>query len=236
MKGKDYPETHPVYQTCMELALKNNLSYLDKKFALHEAEINEMLARDARKWDLRGGFGIKDIQGDATNAPDSRENEWKTYLKLNAPVNLWGDDLLARKRGLLSAQLTKRKAELELSKAKIDLQTKIANAVRNVNIRFKLIRLSQNDRDLKNRQLKNEQAKLMAGRSTNFQVVSYQDQLLEAERNEVSKVIAYVQSLTALDQILGTTMGTWDIEFKHDNKQLEKQFANEIRPLVWTWW
>lgn len=236
IQGRDYPETRPTFENCMKLALRNNRSYLGNVFSLREAEIKQTMVINERKWDLRAGVGVQETLSGQIDDSDYRENEWKAQLKLEAPINLYGGNLLDRKRSLLSARITKRKAELELNKAKIDLQTRVANAVRNVNIRLKLIQLSKNDRKLKEIQLRNEQTKLMAGRSTNFQVVTYQDQLLEAERNEVRKVIAYVQALTALDQILGTTMGTWGIEFRHENKQLEERLGDEIRPLVWTWW
>lgn len=236
LDGRKYPETSPNYKDCMELALKNNLSYLNKKYALRTAQINYMLAKDDRKWDLRAGVGVTETVSGVTNGDDYNQNEWVARLRLEAPINFYGDDLLARKRRLLFAEISERKAELQLNKAKLDLQTKVANAVRNVNIRRKLIKLATNDRELKKLQLQNEQAKLMAGRSANFQVVTYQDQLLEAERNEVSQIISYVRAITTLDQILGTTMATWNIEFRQNDKRLEEKLNDQIRPLVWTWW
>ncbi len=85
-------------------------------------------------------------------------------------------------------------------------------------------------------QLENENTKLMVGRTTNFEVVSYQNQLVQAQLAETSKQISYVQALLILDQLLGTTMETWHVEFKHNDKQLEEDLNNKIRPLVWTWW
>jgi len=52
----------------------------------------------------------------------------------------------------------------------------------------------------------------------------------------VASIISYLQSLLELDQILGTTMDTWKVEFMHDDKKLEKELNDEVRPLTWTWW
>lgn len=76
----------------------------------------------------------------------------------------------------------------------------------------------------------------MVGRTTNFEVVSYQNQLVQAQLAETSKQILYVKALLSLDQILGTTMETWQVKFKHDDRQLVEDLNNEIRPLMWTWW
>ena len=60
-------------------------------------------------------------------------------------------------------------------------------------------------------QLQAELARLQAGRSSNFQVVSFQSQLQNAESAELGAVIGYVNALTTLDQVLGTTLDTWRI-------------------------
>ena len=57
-----------------------------------------------------------------------------------------------------------------------------------------------------------ENAKLRAGRTTNFQVVSFQNELRQSEVTELEAMISYLNALVALDQRLGTTLDTWQIQ------------------------
>jgi len=229
-------EVHPELDSCLAAAEDNNYSYLDKVFAVREAEINAMMVENERKWDLSvvGGVGQSFSRDEA--GPTSEDTEVRAGLEFSAPINLWGGDYLSRKQLLLQAAADKRRAAIQLKKAETDLQTSVANAVRNVNMRHRFIDLARRNTELKQAQLNNENIKLMAGRTTNFEVVSYQDQLIQAQQDEVSNTISYLQALLDLDQILGTTMETWKVEFKHEDKALERELDDEIRPNLWTWW
>ncbi len=50
------------------------------------------------------------------------------------------------------------------------------------------------------------------GRTTNFQLLRIQNDLVNAQVSELGGVIDYLNSLTDLDQVLGTTLMTWKIE------------------------
>ena len=68
------------------------------------------------------------------------------------------------------------------------------------------------------RKLNNEKEKLIAGRSSNFQLTTYQDQLKTTQINELQVKISYLNALTDLDDYLGTTTETWNIDI-NDEKQ-----------------
>ena len=72
-------------------------------------------------------------------------------------------------------------------------------------------------------QLQNEQEKLKYGRSSNFQVVSYQLDLANAENTLLTAEVDYLNSLVSLDQTLGTTLNTWRIDFKTQRKSAENK-------------
>lgn len=230
-------DVEPDYDHCMQVALKNNQSYMGKLFAVTQSDIKAMMTENERKWELNLKSGYEETQTIKNSySASTSEDELSAGIELKAPINLWGEDQLERKRKLLTAQVNKRKSRLELKRAKTDLQTKVANAVRNVKMRWKMIALAKKNTELKALQLENENTKLMVGRTTNFEVVSYQNQLVQAQLAETSKQILYVKALLSLDQILGTTMETWQVKFKHDDRQLVEDLNNEIRPLMWTWW
>ena len=80
------------------------------------------------------------------------------------------------------------------------------------------VELAVQARELSERKLDIEQEKLKAGRSTNFQLVSFQNDLLNAQNNELNAKIEYLNALTALDRILGTTLDTWEIELRGEEE------------------
>ncbi|MBI9080674.1 MAG: TolC family protein [Pseudodesulfovibrio sp.] len=231
-----YPKIKPVLDVCLNIALKNNQSYLDKVFAVTEANTNYMIAENDRMWELAVTGGYGEAYTDANPGYSYKDTELRGGIELKAPINLWGGDYLDRKKALLQAATNKRRAMIELEKAKRNIQNLVTNTVRNVTMGLKSIKLAKRNTELQAEQLKNENAKLMAGRSTNFQVVTYQDQLTQAQQDEVASSISYLQALLELDQTLGTTMDTWKVEFKHDDTKLEKDLNDEVRPLTWTWW
>jgi len=231
-----YRELHPKMDQCMAVARRRNQAYLDKVFAVNETEIKYLVAENQRKWDLSVKAGVGQAYGKENPDRAYTDTESHVGLQLDAQVNLWGADYLDRKQTLLDAATQRRRSRVELKQAETTLQTLVANTVRNVNMRLKFISLSKRNTELQKAQLENENSKLMAGRSTNFQVVTYQAQLVQAQQEEVANIISYLQALLELDQVLGTTMRTWKIDFQKDDKQLEKELNDEIRPLVWSWW
>jgi outer membrane protein TolC len=56
-----------------------------------------------------------------------------------------------------------------------------------------------------------ETEKLKAGRSTNFQLVSYQNDLKNAQKSELDAIITYQNALTTLESKLGITLDRWGI-------------------------
>lgn len=231
-----YRELHPETDECLAVARRRNQAYLDRIFDVDVAEINYMMAENERQWDVSVKAGAGRTNGKDNPGRAYTDTETHVGLTLDAPVNLWGADYMDRKQALLSAATGRRKAKVALQKAETDLQTNVANTVRNVNMRLKFIGLAKRNTELQKEQLDNENAKLMAGRTTNFQVVTYQSQLVSAQQAEVASIISYLQALLELDQILGTTMKTWKVEFRPDDTRLEKELNDEVRPLVWSWW
>jgi outer membrane protein TolC len=76
--------------------------------------------------------------------------------------------------------------------------------------------------ELAEKKLNIEQEKLGAGRTTNFQFVSFQRDLQTAQLNELSAMTAYLNSLTSLDDTLGTTLATWKIDVKKEDDRIQQ--------------
>ena len=83
--------------------------------------------------------------------------------------------------------------------------------MRDINARWRQYEISQRARDLSLRKLEIEREKLTVGRSSNFQVLSYENDLRNAENARLNTLINYLNAQAELDQQLGTTLQSWDI-------------------------
>jgi outer membrane protein TolC len=214
---------NPDYQQCLALARKNNKNFLFSTYAVEEQEINLQKVKNQRMWDLSvsGQYG-EDYVG-AYPAEDSKSNEWQAKVELSAPVKLFGEDAIQRDKELLDARIAKRKAEIDLRKAALDLKTSVRNKVRNVYTKLKLVNQARRSVELARKKLAVEQVRQQVGRSTNFKVVSYQNDLVQAQKREVDNIISYVNALTELDKVLGLTLDTWNIEFVTQDQELLRE-------------
>ncbi|MEE8415337.1 MAG: TolC family protein [Desulfobacterales bacterium] len=88
------------------------------------------------------------------------------------------------------------------------MEIEVLDLIRNVESRLKQLDLARRARKLSKQKLEIEQEKLRAGMSSNFQIVTFQNDLLNAQNSEVVATIDYRNALTALDQVQGTTLDT----------------------------
>ncbi len=77
--------------------------------------------------------------------------------------------------------------------------------------RWRQYEIAQRARDLSLRKLEIERDKLKVGRSSNFQVLSFETDLRNAENAQLNALIAYLNAQTLLDEKLGMTLESWDI-------------------------
>jgi outer membrane protein TolC len=87
----------------------------------------------------------------------------------------------------------------------------VGDAVRDVGTRWRQYEIAQRARELSRRKLEIERDKLKVGRSSNFQVLSFETDLRNAENAQLNALIAYLNAQTLLDEKLGMTLESWDI-------------------------
>ncbi len=109
------------------------------------------------------------------------------------------------------ARVNVRNSGIQLAEAHQQLEREVTNAVRDINARWRQYEISQRARDLSLRKLEIEREKLTVGRSSNFQVLSYENDLRNAENARLNTLINYLNAQAELDQQLGTTLQSWDI-------------------------
>lgn len=191
------------YEQCEAIALQNRPDYLALLLQLQIAKINLMLAENNKLWDLSvfGGYGGSEV---SSPGPDTRE--WTAGVTLSIPLRD-----LTLEQNYISAKIDLDKTEINVAKLRDNIGIEVKDAVRDVEIKLKQVTLAHESTVLSQKQLDIEREKMKAGRSSNFQLVTFQNDLVTAQNNELSAMITYLDALTALDATLGTTLEDWNI-------------------------
>ncbi|OSN03476.1 hypothetical protein AU510_14595 [Lonsdalea britannica] len=181
-------------------------TWLSQLIYIKQASINLAVARDNRLWDVSLVGGASQVRNREPHNGTSRA--WENYIGLQVDIPI-GD--LSPRQAEVQAQVSVRNQEIQLAEAHQQLERNVTNAVRNISTRWRQYEISQRARDLSRRKLEIEREKLTMGRSSNFQVLSYENDLRNAENARLSALISYLNTQAELDQTLGTTLQSWDI-------------------------
>ncbi|WP_424812456.1 TolC family protein [Roseococcus sp. YIM B11640] len=195
----------------LQAASENQPDYLRTVLGIEIARINLDVARNQRLWDVSfvAGSSLAGQRADLARTVDaltSARSDFNVGLQVNIPIGQ-----IARQQPEVNATVALRQSQIALEGARDRLRQQVEDTVRNIDTLRRQAELARRARELAGMQLETELVKLQAGRSSNFQVVSFQGSLQSAESTELAAVIAYANALTTLDQILGTTLDTWRI-------------------------
>lgn len=203
-------------QRARAIAYQNNPGFLSQRLAVEQQRISLLVARDNLRAALNATANYSrtgedsDVPGAVRDLPDAN-GEWTFGLSLSIPL-----DRLSLQSALASAEVGLEQAKIAEINARENLDTLVRNAVRTVEDSWESYLISQRSLELARQTLEIEQAKLDAGRSTNFEVLSQQQALLSAEVALLNSIISYLVALSALDGLLGTTLQTWRVEPNDD--------------------
>ncbi len=195
----------------VEAALANRPDYLRALLSVEQAETALVLAEDARRWGLSltasAAFGHS---GRSLREAYSRfDDDYRVGLTLDVPL---GADADTSRRAHERARIALRQSRLRVVEMRQSIEVEVRGAVRKVEVQLRRAELARQARQLAERKLETERTKLNAGLSSNFRLVRFEDDLVRSQNSEVDATIAYLDALTALDQALGTTLDTWEID------------------------
>ncbi|MDD2310323.1 MAG: TolC family protein [Desulfuromonadaceae bacterium] len=190
-----------------KLAFENRPDYLSSLLGYENAKLDLVIARNSTLWDLSltGGYG-NSYTRDGVPGSDSSAGAWNAGLTLSVPL---GD--LSIRQGLLASEIAMKKLEHDMARQREDIEIEVQDALRSAEMNLRQIRLATLSRSLTEQKVEIETDKLKAGRSTNFQLVSFQNDLVNARNSELDAIITYLNALTALDRTLGITLDRWGV-------------------------
>ena len=215
IEAMDFDETRS-----LALAKENRPAFLLKGLDLEYKEYE--LIRKSRdtlpQLDLTAEY--EDVRTSTTDQPKTREDDWAVQLELSTP--LFGTERRELTSEELSAKAQVRIALIELKKMEEDLASEVEDTIRDLEIKARSVKLATKARELAQKKLEVEQVKAKAGRSSTFQIVTFQSDLFNAKYNELETKITYLNALNDFDKYLGTTLDTWKIDFKTQREGAEK--------------
>lgn len=203
----------PPVPEALGIALQNRPDYLTAQRGLDAARLTLAAAARNRLWDLSLGASVGRSVSLLERFPDSvsrgtrvSQSDWGVEATLTIPF--WDVTI---DQGYVNAKIGVDTAELSLRKLERSIGIEVTNAVRDAEIKARQVELARQARELTEQKLEIEAEKLRVGRTTNFQVVSYQNDLVSAQVGELDAVVTYLNALTTLDSALGTTLQTWRV-------------------------
>ena len=207
------------YEQFKAAALQNRADYLRSLLGLETAKISLMLAKNNMLWDISFTSGYsKDYVKQGVDGTDSSTKAWNAGLKLTIP---FGD--LTLEQGYLSAKIGLDKTELNHNKLLVNIEIEVQDAVRDVEMKLKQVGLAEQSSKLSEQKLSVETEKMKAGRSSNFQLVTFQNDLVNAQNNEINAIINYLNSVATLEKTIGITLEKWGVKIE---QRYEKDYLD----------
>jgi len=198
----------PSLKDLHRIAFAQRTDYRLAQIAVKNAQLQVQLARNNQLWQLDAQiqYGIN-RNGEESWSDVSAPGEYQAQLNLSIPL-----DNLAAKRDWVAAKVALRQAHNQVQEIEELIVLQLENAYRDVQIRWEQLGLSERTVALSRKQLELEQEKLTVGRSSSFQVVSFQNSLMEAEHNHLNAQIDYLNALSELDELVGITLQRWGVQ------------------------
>jgi len=112
------------------------------------------------------------------------------------------------------ARASRRQSELSLHDLELGITLEVRQAFRNVDASTKGVAAAEKTRYFREKDLEAELKKFENGMSTNFLVLSKQNDLDTAKSNELQSQITYAKFVTALEKALGHLLEARKLELK----------------------
>jgi len=208
----------PKTDESIELGLKNNTQYLALKMAYKADKRAYEVAKNEQLWQLDATLnaqtGLMNNVDNTSNAPNriynGRSLTESAGITLTIPIND-----LSRKNKVISAKVKLEKDRINLLAAKRALITSIKNTITTIESQAKRFELAKRQVKLAEESYNLEKKKRSAGIASSLDVNNTQNQLLQAQMGLINAKIAYLNQLSSLQKMLGTTLKQWDIQLRY---------------------
>lgn len=191
------------------LAQAQQPEYLATLLGSQQADLNLVIAKDSGRWQVDLVAGANQVRDATDNASGNTHNRrWDSYTGIQVQIPI-GD--ISTRQAEVRARVNVENQAILITDARQELERNVNNVVRDLGTRWRQYEIAQRAVELSRRKIDIERDKLSAGRSTNFQVLSFEADLRNAENARLNALIAYLNAQTQLDLTLGMTLESWEI-------------------------
>ncbi|HEY9888137.1 MAG TPA: TolC family protein [Candidatus Obscuribacterales bacterium] len=189
-------------ETLLAIAYQRRPDYLQTLLSQDIATLNRDLAADDLRWqlDVAGGANLGDL-ADATVGVVAR----RTFT----------DPALETAR--VESEVTQRQAANRLAQQQTTIRNDITTQLNTVRANLVRVEAARRATDNARLQLEVTQELFQRGRAggTLFQLITQEENLVEAQNQQLQAEIEFLNSTAALDRAVGLTLATWsrDIDF-----------------------
>lgn len=208
----------PDLKESIDLALNHNTQYLAQKMVLRADERAYEVAKNQQLWQLDVGANVQSgavTEVDANNSGfrgiySGRNLTESARVTLTVPLND-----VSRRSQLITAKVKLEKDRLALIATKRGLETTITNTINAIQSLAKRYQLAEKQVKLAAQSYALEKKKQQAGIASALDVNNTQNQLIQAQIGLIVAKVAYLNQLSALQRILGTTLDHWQIKLRY---------------------
>ena len=207
----------PAVDASITRALKHNAQYLALKTAFRADERAYNVAKNQQLWqlDLTTNVQTGTITGVDSNSRGLKGiyNGYNVTESAGVMLTIPLQDL-NRRNALITAKIRLEKDKLNLIAARRALITTIKNTINTIQSLAKRYELAKRQVDLAAQSYELEKKKQQAGITTALDVNNTQNQWIQAQSGLIGAKIAYLNQLSTLQRILGTTLDYWHIKLR----------------------
>lgn len=203
----------PSLDRSTDLALENNIGYLQALYQLKQDDISLLIAKNANRWSLNlvatktiipngGGNGFTPLggTGSTTTGGDS------VQLNLTVPIN---DKSLQQQ--VVNAKVILEQQKIQLAETKRELRSNVINALQTLQFQQQQIKQAVDAVNYAQQAYEVEKIKLKYGRSTILSVTQLLTSWQQQQQSLIAQEIAYINLLAQFEQLLGISLDKWGI-------------------------
>lgn len=208
----------PDSASAISQALKHNTQYLALQMLIQADERAYQAEKNQQLWQLDATANIQ--SGSTTNVDNNNYGLRNVYSGHNI-TEVVGLTLkipfqdLNRRNGLIMAKIKLEKDRINVIAAKQILITTIKNAITVLQSLEKRYHYAERQIDLAEQSYGLEKKKQQAGIASALDVNNTQNQWIQAQMGLISAKIAYLNQLSNLQRLLGTTLEYWHIKLHY---------------------
>ncbi len=196
------------------LALNNRPDYNSALLNVEIAEQSLLRAKNNRQVELnlegsfRKTFNDSLILSPQLLVEGEPNEEWQAGVTFRYTFN---DK--ERQSRYYKSKYSLRTVNNDLSNVLQDIKTDIEIRIIDIDSKYQSYLIAKKSRELNKKKLDIEIHKMETGRSSVFQLISFENDLSDSQIDEINAAISYLNALTLYDKITGTTLEKWGIEF-----------------------